>query len=307
MALLSRLRGSTEAPPATGGDVVKDGNTQSFMADVIEASRQVPVIVDFWAPWCGPCKQLGPVLERVVKAAGGKVRLVKVNIDENPALAQQLRIQSIPMVYAFQQGQPVDGFAGALPESQIKAFVERLIGPVGPAPVEVALEDAKAAAAAGDMDLAQELLEQVIQAEPTNPEALGGLARCYIAAGRLPQAQSLLEQVPIEHRNHVEVDGARAALALAEEAGTLPDPAGLNQRLSANANDHAARLDLATALFLRGQVEPAMEHLLTIIRRDREWQDQAARKQLVRFFEALGPKHPLTVSGRRQLSAVLFA
>jgi putative thioredoxin len=306
MALLSGLRGARAQPSAEAG-LVKDSDTRSFMQDVIQASRNQPVIVDFWAPWCGPCKQLGPILERVVKNANGKVRLVKINIDENPELAQQLRIQSIPMVYAFSQGQPVDGFAGALPESQIKAFVERLSGPLGPAPEEVAIEQAKALAEAGQLDRAAKVYERILDAEPGNPEALAGLARARIGSGRLAAARELLEQVAKEHANHVEVDGARAALSLAEEAGTLPDPKALGERLEAADDDHAARLDLATVLFLRGQVEPAIQHLLTIIRKDREWREQAARKQLVKFFEALGPRHPATVSGRRQLSAVLFS
>jgi putative thioredoxin len=307
MALLSGLMRKTDAKPAANGDVVKDSDSQNFMKDVIEASRSQPVIVDFWAPWCGPCKQLGPVIERVVRAAGGKVRLVKINIDENPELAQQLRIQSIPMVYGFVGGQPVDGFAGALPESQIKAFVERLVGPVGPSPVEAALEQAKGAMAAGQMDVARQLYERVLGAEPENPEALAGAARCQIATGRLAAAREILDGVPTQHTNHVEVDGARAALRLAEEAGTLADPEALRARLQADPGDHAARLDLATNLFLRGQVEPAIDELLTIVRKDREWQDQAARKQLVKFFEALGPNHPATVAGRRKLSAVLFS
>jgi putative thioredoxin len=306
MALLSGLRSARVQPGAEAG-VVKDSDTRSFMQDVIQASRDQPVIVDFWAPWCGPCKQLGPILERVVRNAGGKVRLVKINIDENPELAQQLRIQSIPMVYAFSQGQPVDGFAGALPESQIKAFVERLAGPLGPAPEEVAIEQAKQLAEAGQLDRAARVYERILDAEPGNPEALAGLARARIGLGRLASARELLEQVPKEHANHVEVDGARAALSLAEEAGALPDPTALTARLLADENDHAARLDLATALFLRGQIEPAIDHLLTIIRKDRDWQDQAARKQLIKFFEALGPKHPATLGGRRKLSAVLFS
>ena len=306
MALLSGLMGKS-APPSAGGDLIKDSDTQRFVQDVIQASQQQPVIVDFWAPWCGPCKQLGPILERAVKNAAGKVRLVKINIDENPELAQQLRIQSIPMVYAFSQGQPVDGFAGALPESQIKVFIERLAGPLGPAPEEVAIEQAKQLAEAGQLDRAAKIYDRILQSEPGNPEAIGGLARCQIGLGRLAPARQTLESGPREHANHVDVDGARAALALAEEAGTLPDPNALGARLQANENDHEARLDLATALFLRGQIEPAMDHLLTIIRKDREWQEQAARKQLVRFFEALGPKHPMTVAGRRKLSAVLFS
>ncbi|HYZ25342.1 MAG TPA: thioredoxin [Geminicoccaceae bacterium] len=306
MGLLSGLMGSGGSPSADA-TVIKDSDTQHFMNDVIQASRDQPVIVDFWAPWCGPCKQLGPILERVVKNAGGKVRLVKINIDENPELAQQLRIQSIPMVYAFKGGQPVDGFAGALPESQIKAFVERLAGPLGPGPTEVGLEQAKQAAAAGQTEVAARIYEKLLQGEPDNPEALAGLARCQIATGRLATARETLARVPVAHTNHVEVDGARSALSLAEESGTLADVGELNSRLAADENDHSARLDLATALFLRGQVDAAIEHLLAIVRKDREWQDQAARKQLIKFFDALGPQHPATVSGRRRLSTVLFA
>jgi putative thioredoxin len=305
MALLSGL--STEAGPAADADVVKDSDSRNFMSDVIEASRQQPVIVDLWAPWCGPCKQLGPVIERAVRAAGGKVKLVKINIDESPELAQQLRIQSIPMVYAFADGQPVDGFAGAQPESQIKAFIERLAGPVGPTPVEAGIEQAKAAMAAGQMDIAGQIYEQLVAAEPENPEAIAGLARCQIAAGRLVAAREVLDGVPVAHTHHVEVDGARAALSLAEEAGTLGEPEALQARLQADPGDHAARLDLATNLFLRGQVEAAIDELLTIVGKDRDWQDQAARKQLIKLFDALGPNHPATGAGRRKLSAVLFS
>ncbi len=290
-----------------GADLIKDSDTKSFMTDVIEASRDVPIIVDFWAPWCEPCKQLGPLLEKVVKAAGGAVRMVKVNIDENQALAQQLRIQSIPMVYAFKDGQPADGFSGALPESQIKAFIERLTGPIGPAPTEIGIEQAKEALTAGQVDLAADIYQQVMAEEPDNADAIAGLARCHIALGRSAAALELLDNVPAEHKNHVEINGAQAALSLAEEAGTLGDPADLNSRLSADDNDHAARLDLATVLFLRGQTEEAVQHLLQVIKKDRDWEDQAARKQLIKFFEALGPQHPETVAGRRQLSAVLFS
>ena len=306
MALLSGLIGKS-APPAANGEVIKDSDTEHFVQDVIQASQKQPVIVDFWAPWCGPCKQLGPLLERAVKTAAGKVRLVKINIDENPELAQQLRIQSIPMVYAFSQGQPVDGFAGALPESQLKAFIERLTGPIGPAPEELAIDQAKQLAAAGQLDRAAKLYERILVSEPANPEALAGLARAQLGLGRPAAARQTLERVPKELAGHLEVEGARAALSLAEEAGTLADPSALMARLLADENDHAVRLDLATALFLRGEIGPAMDHLLTVIRKDREWQDQAARKQLIKFFEALGPKHPATIEGRRKLSAVLFS
>jgi len=310
MALLSGLLG--EKQPAAGGsggagDLIKDSDTKSFMEDVVQASSEVPVLVDFWAPWCEPCKQLTPILEKVVQQAGGAVRLVKVNIDENQALAQQLRIQSIPMVYAFKNGQPADGFQGALPESQIKAFIERLTGPIGPGPTEVGIEQAKEALSAGQMDLAADIFDQVLAEDPANVEAIAGAARADIARGRAAAARERLEAVPKEHVNHIDITGAKAALNLAEEAGTLPDPGELAQRLETDGNDHAARLDLATAMFLRGQTEEAMDQLLQVVKIDLDWQDQAARKQLVTFFNALGPTHPATVAGRRQLSAVLFS
>ncbi len=308
MALLSGLLGEKEpAAGGGGGDLIKDSDTKSFMEDVIQASREVPVIVDFWAPWCGPCKQLTPILEKVVQQAGGAVRLVKVNIDENQALAQQLRIQSIPMVYAFKNGQPADGFAGALPESQIKAFIERIAGPIGPGPAEAGVEQAQAALSAGQVDLALDIFQQVLAEDPSNVDAIAGSARAEIALNRSAAARARLDEVPKEHENHVEIAGARAALSLAEEAGTLPDPGELLARLQADDQDHGARLDLATAMFLRGQTDQAMEELLHIIKRDRDWQDQAARKQLLKFFDALGPTHPATVAGRKQLSAVLFS
>ena len=308
MALLSGLLGEKEpAAGGGGGDLIKDSDTKGFMADVIEASKDLPIIVDFWAPWCEPCKQLTPILEKVVNAAAGAVRLVKINIDENQALAQQLRIQSIPMVYAFKNGQPADGFQGALPESQIKAFIERLAGPIGPAPTEVGIEQAKEALSAGELEIALDIFQQVLAEEPANPEAIAGAARAEIALGRAAAARTRLEAVAKEQANHVDITGAKAALSLAEEAGTLPDPGELASRLEADGKDHEARLDLATAMFLRGQTEEAMEQLLHVIKTDREWQDQAARKQLVKFFEALGPTHPVTVAGRKQLSAILFS
>ena len=300
------IGGGAEASHGDAG-LVKETTTNTFMADVVDASREALVLVDFWAPWCGPCKQLTPILERVVTAAGGKVRLVKVNIDENPEIAQQLRIQSIPMVYAFKGGQPVDGFAGALPESQIKAFVERLAGPIGPAPTDEMLEQAGMMLAGGQADKALQLYQRVLQSEPQRPEAIAGAGRSLTALGKLAAAREMLEKTPPEHANHVEIDGARSALALAEEAGTLPDQRELERRIAADGSDHDARIDLATALFLRGQPEAAIDHLLASIRADREWQDGAARRRLIRFFEALGPQHPMTVGGRRKLSSVLFS
>lgn len=303
-----QLFGGAAAPRAAGGaDVVKDGSIQTFAQDVIQASHAVPVLVDFWAPWCGPCKQLTPILEKVVRAAKGKIRLVKIDIDQNPELAQQLRIQSVPTVYAFVGGQPVTGFAGAQPESQIKALVDRLIGPGDEMEGDGLLEAAQDAAAHGDNRTAARLFQQLLAEEPGQPEAIGGLARCLIADRKFADARAVLDAAPKEAAGHAAVTGAKAALALAEESGVLEDPVTLLARLDGNPNDHEARYQLATALFLRGQVEPAMEHLVQIVRRGRDWRDDQARKQLVKFFEALGPKHPATLKGRRMLSTVLFS
>lgn len=297
--------GAAQAPVA---DLVKDSDTANFARDVIETSMQVPVIVDFWAPWCGPCKQLGPALEKIVKAAGGAVKMVKINVDENQPLAQQLRIQSIPAVYAFKGGQPVDGFVGALPESQIKAFVERLAGEIGPGPVEQALEQAAAAMEAGDATTAAQLYSQVIEAEPDNPAAIGGLARALVALGDLDRAGQTLDAVPPEHKDHADIAGARAALALARQAsGSDSDIAGLRAAVERNPADHQARFDLAMALLKADERAEAVDALLEIIRRDRKWNDEAARKQLLQLFEAFGPTDPLTVDARRRLSSILFS
>ncbi|MEE8203518.1 MAG: thioredoxin [Alphaproteobacteria bacterium] len=295
------------APPAAA-DAIKESDEKGFQADVVDASHETPVIVDFWAPWCGPCKQLGPALEKAVAAAGGKVRLVKINIDENPQIAQAFRIQSIPAVYAFSQGKPVDGFTGALPESQIKSFVGRLAGESGPSPVDQALERAKEALEQKDYGAASALFGQVLQHEPGNPDAVAGLARCFVAAREPERAREVLDQVGEEHAEHAEIAGARAALALAEQAsGSAADSAGLEARLAENENDHQARFDLAMALYGAGQREAAVEHLLEILRRDRAWNEEAARKQLVTLFEAFGPTDPLTVATRRKLSSLLFS
>jgi putative thioredoxin len=294
---------------AGGAAVVQDVTTANFMAEVVDASFDQPVIVDFWAPWCGPCKQLGPILEKVVRGAGGAVRMVKLNIDDNPEIAQQMRIQSIPAVYAFKDGRPVDGFVGALPESQVKQFVQRLGGGAGgPSPVDEAMAMAKEAAAGGDHNTAANLYTQILQHEPDSAEALAGLARAMIASGQLDKAKQVLGQAAGEVAKHAEIAAARSAHEHAEHAenakGSL---GGLEARIAKNADDHGARLELATALFGAGDREAAIDQLLTLYKRDREWDEQAARRQLVKFFEVMGPTDPLTLSARRRLSALMFS
>jgi putative thioredoxin len=297
--------------PEPSAPAIKEGTTATFAADVIEGSASVPVIVDFWAPWCGPCKQLSPALERAVGAARGAVRLIKVNIDENPELAQELRIQSIPAVFAFYQGRPVDGFMGALPESQVTAFIERLVRLAGGVPaVDVAaevLKKADTALAEGDVAAASALYGQVLSAEAANPAALAGIARCRIAAGDAARARELLDGVPADLADAPEIAGARSALELAEQSRDTGATGELRARLEKNRNDHQARFDLAMALYAAGEPEAAIDELVQLVRRDKEWNDQAARKQLLKLFEALGETHPLTVAGRRRLSSVLFA
>jgi putative thioredoxin len=298
------------APAKAGADLIKNSSTAAFMADVIDASNDQPVIVDFWAPWCGPCKTLGPALEKAVRDARGTVRMVKINVDENQELAQQMRIQSIPAVYAFKNGRPVDGFVGALSESQIKQFVQRLStgGAKAPSPIDDAVEMAKEAIAAGDHGRAATIFTQVLEHEPDNVEAIAGLARAYIARNELDRARQALDRAPKESAGNAELAAARASLELAEAGSKAKGALGeLKARIERDPNDLEARYELASALFAAGEREAAVEELLEIIRRNRAWNEEAARKQLLKFFEAMGPTDPLTVSARRRLSSILFA
>lgn len=303
--------GPAEAGGAAPGDLIKDSDTANFAADVLDASMTTPVIVDFWATWCGPCKTLGPTLEKAVLDARGAVKLVKIDIDSNQDLAAQLRIQSVPTVYAFLQGRPVDGFVGAQPESQIKAFVKRLAETAGteqgPSPVEQALEQAQAALAEGQPGAASALFAQILQHEPENAAALAGMIRCRLATGDTAGAKQMFEGLTAEQRQGQEFESIAASLDLAEAssaAGPIPE---LMEQVARDHNNHQARLDLATALYADGKREAAVDELLEIVKRDRNWNDEAARKELVKYFEAWGPGDPLTVETRRRLSSLLFS
>jgi putative thioredoxin len=300
--MLQETGGMTAAP-----EVVKETTTQAFIKDVVEESKQQPVLVDFWAPWCGPCKQLTPILEKAVKAAKGKVKLVKMNIDEHPAIPGQMGIQSIPAVIAFSNGQPVDGFMGALPESQVIAFLERLTKEKIVSADKNLLEAADAALVEGNPAAAAEVYAQLLSQDAGNVHALAGLARCYVETGALEQAKQTLALVPEAKQNQAPVAAARAALEVAEQAKSVGPLAELEEKVLANPLDHQARFDLATALNAKGRRAEAAEHLLAIVKKDRKWNDDAARKQLVQLFEAWGFADPAAVEGRKRLSSILFS
>jgi putative thioredoxin len=295
------------AAATTADTAIKDTTTQAFVKDVIEESRRQPVLVDFWAPWCGPCKQLTPVLEKVVRAAKGKLKLVTMNIDEHPSIPGQMGIQSIPAVIAFVNGQPADGFLGALPESQVTAFIERLTKGRVSAEDKDLLQAAESALAEGNAAGAAELFARILADDPTNVPALAGLVRCYVATGALDQAKQTLAMIPEGKRSETAVAAARAALELAEQASALGPIAELEQKVAANPLDHQARFDLALAHNAKGRRKEALDHLIEIARRDRKWNDDGARKQLVQLFDAWGPTDEATVDGRKRLSSILFA
>jgi putative thioredoxin len=297
--------GANPAVPAADGLVI-DVTTQNFVKEVIEESKRRPVLVDFWAPWCGPCKTLGPAIEKLVHSSKGKIKLAKMNIDEHPQVAQQLGVQSIPAVFAFVNGQPVDGFVGALPESQIKSFIDRLTGGNGNDTADI-IKLAEQTLKVGDAAKAAELFASILGGDPENTEALAGLTRCHVAAGNLEPARQALSLIPKAKENDPLVSAARAALKLAEQAKTVGDTKPLEAKLAANPLDHQARLELALALNSKGTRREALDQLIAIIKRDRKWNDDAARKQLLQFFEAWGSNDENTVEGRRQLSSILFS
>ena len=290
----------------TDADLIKNTTTKDFLRDVIEASREVPVLVDFWAPWCGPCRQLTPILEKAVRVAKGAVRLVKLNIDEHPQIPGQMGVQSIPAVFAFQDGRPVDGFMGALPESRVNAFIARLIGDdAGDTAADI--EAADEALAAGDLNAAAQLFGEVLQKDRENAQALAGLAKCYIKTGDLTRAEQTLALVPPAKADSAPVASARAALELARKAPAAGEIDALRAKLAADPKDAQARFDLALALNAKGDRKGALDELLTLVSKNRSWSDDAARKQLLQLFDAWGPSDPSTITGRQRLSSLLFA
>jgi len=300
------MLGQTGQAANGSSDLIKDTTTAAFRVDVIAESARQPVLVDFWAPWCEPCKQLTPIIEKVIKAAGGKVKLVKMNIEEHPEIAGQLGVKSIPAVIAFQKGQPVDGFMGALPEGQIKGFLERLVGPLGGEGEELAAE-AEALLAAGDAQSAVELFSEALALDPADLKCFAGLVRALVALGDLEQARAVLDQAPAGADKSAAIAAARAALEVAEQAASVGDLGALIARVEADPLDHAARIELAVGLNGRGDRRKAADQLLEAIRRDRAWNEGAARKQLLQFFEAWGLSDPETLGARRRLSGILFS
>ncbi|TNF61379.1 MAG: co-chaperone YbbN [Rhodobacteraceae bacterium] len=303
--------GLTPAKSSADADLIKDSTEATFMADVIDASADVPVIVDFWAPWCGPCKTLGPMLEDAVRAARGAVKMVKVNVDQAQGLAGQLRIQSIPTVYAFWKGQPVDGFQGAIPGSEIKAFVDRLVKEAGGQAHGDALQDAVDAAeemlAEGAATDAAQTFAAILEEDPMHAGAYGGLVRAYLALGELDQAEAILNGAPAQIASTAPLEAARAQLELARQAANIGPIAELTAAVEADPANHQARFDLAQALYAKGNVQEAVDHLLDLFRRDREWNEGAAKTQLLTIFDALKANDPVVLNGRRRLSSMIFA
>ena len=296
--------------PEAAPDLIKETTTQTFVKDVIEESRRQPVMIDFWAPWCGPCRQLTPILEKAVRNAKGRVKLVKMNIDEHPQIPGQMGIQSIPAVIAFVGGQPADGFMGAVPESQVNAFIEKItkgVPAAGEPNLTEILAEADAVLAEGDAAQAAQIYAEVLAHDATNIAALAGLAKCYVTSGAMEQAKQTLAMVPESKRSDAAVKAVQAAIDLAEQAQSVGPVTELEQKVAANPLDHQARFDLATALNAAGKRQEATAQLLEIVKRDRKWNDDGARKQLVQFFEAWGGADEATVEGRKRLSTILFS
>ena len=302
------INGGAAAPGGAGADIIKDSTTATFMADVVEASTTVPVIVDFWAPWCGPCKTLGPVIEKVVREAAGTVRLVKVDIDQNPEIAQQMRVQSIPAVFAFKDGRPVDGFAGAVPESKVREFIKKLTdGAAGDSPLDEALDAADEMLAQGDSQGASGLYSQVLQHDPTNIRGSAGLAKSLIAMDEIEQARKMIEDMPDDQKKAPEILAVISQLDLAAAGADVGELSDLRVAIEVDPNNLDARFDLAMALYAENDREGAVDALLESIRINRAWNEEAARKQLLKLFEVFGHTDPVTVDARKRLSSILFS